>query len=150
MALASQHEALRLQWPPWVTQSIALINPTSINPQNPASYTDVNRPAFNFDLKDEILTLSNNSSSSSSNSFAIQNFSFAFPIINDYKKFKRASGLEFLGSHLIQTWVTTFSRLTTFPTLAMLNIDFLVKAVLTPFTLEQVLIFWRIKSELMY
>jgi hypothetical protein len=75
--------------------SIALINPTSINPQNPASYTDVNRPAFNFDLKDEILTLSNNSSSSSSNSFAIQNFSFAFPIINDYKKFKRRAGLSF-------------------------------------------------------
>lgn len=75
--------------------SIALINPTSINPLNPASYTDVNRPAFNFDFKDEILTLSNNTSSSSSNSFAIQNFSFAFPIINDYKKFKRRAGLSF-------------------------------------------------------
>lgn len=73
----------------------AIHDATIINPINPASYTDLTRPAFSFDLKNELLSLNANSSTQTSNSFSIQNFSFAFPIINDFKKHKRRMGVSF-------------------------------------------------------
>ncbi|MEZ4721564.1 MAG: hypothetical protein R2813_06760 [Flavobacteriales bacterium] len=75
--------------------NLAVVSTTGINSTNPATYSDIKRPSFNLDLKNEVLTLSNSSNSQSSNAFAIQNFSFAFPIINNFKKFKRRAGLSF-------------------------------------------------------
>ncbi len=73
----------------------AVVNPIWINSANPASYTDISRPSFNFDVRDEYYSLSSGNVSQSANSFSIQNFSFAFPIINNYKKFKRRCGFSF-------------------------------------------------------
>ncbi|GEM_PF-384233 len=73
----------------------ALLDPTMINPINPSSYTDITRPTFNFDVKNELLTLSSGTTTQASNSFSIKNFSFAFPVINDTRKFKRRMGLSF-------------------------------------------------------
>lgn len=70
---------------------IAVISPSNINPLNPATFPDVVRPSFNFDLRNEILTLSSGSSKQTNNLFSIQNFSFAFPIINEAKKRRRAA-----------------------------------------------------------
>lgn len=75
--------------------SAAISDPTIINSTNPASYTDITRPAFSFDLKNEALSINTANSSQGSNSFSIQNFSFAFPIINDFKRHKRRMGLSF-------------------------------------------------------
>lgn len=74
---------------------IALVSPTIVNSMNPASYTDITRPAFNFDLKNEFLTLSSGIQNQSSSSFSINNFSFAFPILNNHQKYKRRMGLSF-------------------------------------------------------
>lgn len=75
--------------------SAAISDPTIINSTNPSSYTDITRPSFSFDLKNELLSINSGNSSQASNSFSIQNFSFAFPIINDFKKHKRRMGVSF-------------------------------------------------------
>ena len=75
--------------------SAAISDATIINSNNPASYTDITRPAFSFDLKNEALSINSGNTSQSSNSFSIQNFSFAFPIINDFKKHQRRMGVSF-------------------------------------------------------
>jgi hypothetical protein len=75
--------------------SAAISDATIINSTNPASYTDITRPSFSFDLKNELLSINSGNTSQASNSFSIQNFSFAFPIINDFKKHKRRMGVSF-------------------------------------------------------
>lgn len=73
---------------------LAVLSSTSINPLNPATYGQMAKPAFNFDLRNEFLSISSASNSQSNSLFSIQNFSFAFPLINDPKK-KRRSGFSF-------------------------------------------------------
>jgi len=73
---------------------IAVVSPSNINSLNPATFPDINRPSFNFDLRNEVLTLSNGSTKQTNNLFSIQNFSFAFPVINDPKK-KRKAAISF-------------------------------------------------------
>jgi hypothetical protein len=75
--------------------NLAVVNATVVNFTNPASYTDIKRPTFNIDTKNEFLTLTNGAASQTSNAFSIQNFAFAFPIINDYKRFKRRAAFCF-------------------------------------------------------
>lgn len=73
---------------------IAVINPSNINSLNPATFPDISRPSFNIDFRNETLTLSNQAASQTNNIFSIQNFSFAFPLINEPKK-KRKAALSF-------------------------------------------------------
>ncbi|GAB5538457.1 MAG: hypothetical protein Salg2KO_05600 [Salibacteraceae bacterium] len=75
--------------------NIAVVNPLWINAMNPSSYTSITKPTFNFDIKDEFLSLTSGNTTQGSNAFSIQNFSFAFPIINNSKKFKRRMGFSF-------------------------------------------------------
>lgn len=73
---------------------LAVLNSTTVNSANPASYGEISKPVFNFDLRNEFLILSSPSTSQSNSQFSIQNFSFAFPLVNDLKK-KRRAGFSF-------------------------------------------------------
>lgn len=73
---------------------LALINPSLINAQNPATFAQTTKPLFNFDLKSETLVLDNGASSQSNNLVYLRNLSFAFPLLIKEDR-KRNAGLSF-------------------------------------------------------
>ena len=74
--------------------SLAMLSTQNININNPAALVFVNRPTFNFDIKNEILTLNNGGTSETSSLFSIENFSFAFPLVIDPQR-KRKGAFTF-------------------------------------------------------
>lgn len=71
--------------------SIAVRNPLNINTINPAGLSQLGRVTFNFDVKNEFLNLSTSSSSESKSLLTVNNFSFGFPLINDFSKKRRST-----------------------------------------------------------
>ena len=74
--------------------NLGVLSTTNINFANPATQTFVNRPTFSFDLRNEFLSLNDGIRSQSNSLFAIDNLSFGFPLINNFKK-KRKAALSF-------------------------------------------------------
>lgn len=73
---------------------IAVLSPSNVNMINPASLSQINRMSFNFDLKNEMLTLNNGSGVQSNSIAGINNISLAFPLVNKYNA-KRHAGIAF-------------------------------------------------------
>ena len=71
--------------------SLAILSTQNININNPAALVFVNRPTFNFDVKTEFLTLNNGGTSEASSLFSFGNFSFAFPLVVNPSKKRKAS-----------------------------------------------------------
>ncbi|MEQ9186261.1 MAG: hypothetical protein RLP15_00895 [Cryomorphaceae bacterium] len=71
--------------------NLAILSTHNINLTNPANVAYVTRPTFNFDFRNELLTLNSNGSTQTNNLVSIENFSFAFPLINDNKRKRRAA-----------------------------------------------------------
>jgi hypothetical protein len=74
--------------------SLAFLSVQNINLNNPATLTYISKPSFNFDFRNELLSLSSSGASQVNNLVSIENFSFAFPIINNPVR-KRQSALSF-------------------------------------------------------
>ena len=73
---------------------IAVLSPSNVNTINPATLSQINRMSFNFDVKNEMLTLNNGSGVQSNNIAGINNISLAFPLVNKYNS-KRDAALAF-------------------------------------------------------
>lgn len=73
---------------------IAMLNTQQVNTINPAAISVISNATANIDLKNEFLVLSNAGSTQGSSILSIDNLSFAFPIINNNKR-KRRAGLAF-------------------------------------------------------
>mgnify|MGYP000698507085 CR=1 FL=1 len=73
---------------------VATLNTTNVNSINPASLAYISKPSFVFDFRNEYLTLNNGNASQSNNILSIENFAFAFPLINDFKK-RHKGGFSF-------------------------------------------------------
>lgn len=71
--------------------NLGVLSTTNINFNNPATQTFINRPTFSFDFRNEFLTLNDGIQSQSNSIFGIDNISFAFPLINSFKKRRNAS-----------------------------------------------------------
>ncbi|NQV51717.1 MAG: hypothetical protein HQ500_00960 [Flavobacteriales bacterium] len=71
--------------------NLAILSTYNINLTNPANVAFVSRPTFNFDFRNELLSLSSNGATQTNNLFSIENFSFAFPLINNPKRKRRAA-----------------------------------------------------------
>jgi hypothetical protein len=71
--------------------NIAMLNVQNINVSNPANLAYITRPTFNFDFRSELLALSTSGTTQGNNLFSIENFSFAFPLINDLRRKRRAA-----------------------------------------------------------
>ncbi|GAB4380637.1 MAG: hypothetical protein Kow0075_12080 [Salibacteraceae bacterium] len=74
--------------------NVAVLAPLQVNNINPATFVEFTRPTFNVDLRSEYLSFSENNRAQNSSAQGIQNMSFAFPLINDGRK-KRRAGLAF-------------------------------------------------------
>jgi len=73
---------------------IAMLSTVSINPLNPATFSQIARPVFNFDLRAETLVLDNATSNQSNTLVSISNLTFAFPLLVRAKR-KRNAGISF-------------------------------------------------------
>jgi len=71
--------------------NLAVLSTHNVNVTNPANLAYVSRPTFNFDFKNEVLSLSSNGVTQTNTLVSIENFSFAFPLINDNKKKRRSA-----------------------------------------------------------
>lgn len=71
--------------------NLAILSVQNVNVINPANLANLSRPTFNFDLRNELLSLSSGGNSQANNLVSIENFSFAFPLINRSVTKRRAA-----------------------------------------------------------